>query len=263
MVTDALRAGVRLVHLGTEPSSVARLPVVMESARRAEAPTDLVMMVSSTPGPGTGSTVASREGAATAPSTVRLHLELPFALLERPEGRAWVVELEAARDRGRISSWGVGLARLTTASSRKIRADAATADWVRAPYHLLSSREVAEALDGLTHDGVEVLGSDPYAAGRLDGRFLAESYLDGSPRAPAPELERLKREWAPVLQLGFLTGPHRTLPGAALAYLREHPGLRAVLVDARDSGELERAVHQWRTASLSAEERRRVDALRD
>lgn len=84
-------------------------------------------------------------------------------------------------------------------------------------------------------EGPPLITRDPFAGGRLDGsRFDASVDPLAVTRGPIP-LSQLQEDFAPVRRLSPLTRPgERTLPQAALRYLRDVVGAFAVVIDPPD-----------------------------
>jgi Aldo/keto reductase family len=135
--------------------------------------------------------------------------------------------------------------------------------WVRFPFHALSSPSTDELVRIARSAGVPVLASDPFASGRLDGSHLRGSPLESSGRPTPADWAEVRRTWAPVLALGFLTeGRRRKLPQAALQYVLGQPGIEGVVVPAIDPTALSEVVPSRDVPELSRGERQRVDELR-
>jgi aryl-alcohol dehydrogenase-like predicted oxidoreductase len=99
-----------------------------------------------------------------------------------------------------------------------------------APWGLLQ-REAEHALLPLL-DSSEgcLIALDPHANGALDGRLALASPLDRGPGQAPPDLAELRREMAPVLALGYLTGKgKRTLLEAALRFALDPSVVRSTL----------------------------------
>lgn len=76
-----------------------------------------------------------------------------------------------------------------------------------------------------------VIVRDPFAGGRLDGSRASAALGERTPGQRPIEVEELRKEFAPVLDLGFLTaGRQRTLPQAAVQYLLSRRWVTTVLV---------------------------------
>ncbi len=132
------------------------------------------------------------------------------------------------------------------------------AGWVRFPFHLLNAPRVAAAVDEWAASGVPVVADDPFAGGLLDGQWLSGSPLE-SPAVPRGlEWETTRRRLAPVAGLGYLTvGAGRTLPQAALSYLREREGVSGVLVRVASAQDFAKLAPGGRP--LGATDRQRIE----
>ncbi|MCI4360629.1 MAG: hypothetical protein L3J91_02915 [Thermoplasmata archaeon] len=158
--------------------------------------------------------------------------------------------------------WGIGYADLPPA--RTLASDLERRpNWVRLPFHPLSPPTVDAVLTVARARGIGVISADTSADGRPDGRRLRGSPLESSGRPGPADWSEVRRTWAPVLALGFLTEGHRrTLPVASLEYVLGTPGVVAALVTAADSATLRSLGSAFGQAGLTAEERTRVDDLR-
>jgi aryl-alcohol dehydrogenase-like predicted oxidoreductase len=128
-----------------------------------------------------------------------------------------------------------------------------------APWGLLQ-REAEHALfPQLESSGGCLIAIDPHTNGALDGRRALASPLDRGPGEPPPDLAVLRREMAPVLALGYLTGKgKRTLLDAALRFALDPSVVRSALCPLVDPKLTELMAGFEQSAPFSPEERVRL-----
>ncbi|MGI0155248.1 MAG: aldo/keto reductase [Thermoplasmata archaeon] len=87
-------------------------------------------------------------------------------------------------------------------------------------------------LNGLSEvTSVGCFARDPLGSGRLDGSRFSASIAERRPDTRPPTVRELRRDFDPVLRLGFLTeGRRRTLAQAALQFVGRWPWVCAALV---------------------------------
>lgn len=159
---------------------------------------------------------------------------------------------------GEGAPWGVAARSAAELLPLRDRMVAEGAAWARFPFHLLNAPELSATVDAWSARGIGVVADDPFAGGLLDGQWLSGSPLD-SPGVPRGlDWEATRRRLAPVTGLGYLTGPRRTLPQAALDYLRGRAGVSAVLVRVASAADFEKLAPP--KEPLDEAERRRVEA---
>ncbi|MGA9839865.1 MAG: hypothetical protein WBF81_09420 [Thermoplasmata archaeon] len=103
---------------------------------------------------------------------------------------------------------------------------------------------------------------DPLGSGRLDGSRFAGSVVDRRPDQAPVNVRDLRREFAPVLRLAFLTqGRGRTLAQASLGFVLRWPWVCSALVPVPAPERLEELLGAEVVAPVTAEEAERVLAL--
>lgn len=129
--------------------------------------------------------------------------------------------------------------------------------------NLLSSVPLRIASETTTKSGDGLFVRDPFAGGRLVGRGAgAEASPLGARSGPIP-LETLQAQWAPVLQLKFLTeGRRRSLPVAALQYAISFPGVVSVLVPFESVSDLRWVEEVGQAPPLTEDELKAVESPR-
>jgi hypothetical protein len=265
MLEACFGAGVLGVHAGVDTAAPARGDLLQEVISTAEHPPELVVVVRGH-AEGAGQVIGPKAGPLRERESVgrpvRALLEIPFeaapADMSRPPGVA-----EPGESAGPVfHGWGVGFGSPPTTTDLA-RALQERPDWVRFPYHMLSPPSVEELLGMARKAGVPVVGSDPFGGGRLDGSHVRGSPLEMTGRPAPSDWAAVRRTWAPVLALGFLTsGRVRTLPQAALQYVLGTPGVAAVLVPAPEPGALVEAGAALRLPSIDPADRARVAGIR-
>lgn len=125
-----------------------------------------------------------------------------------------------------------------------------------APWGLLEREAEHALLPQLVSSGGCLIAVDPHANGALDGRRALASPLERGPGEPPPDLAELRRQVAPVLALGYLTGRgKRTLLEAALRFALDPPVVRSTLCPLVDPKLTESNAGFERSAPFSPEER--------
>ncbi len=109
---------------------------------------------------------------------------------------------------------------------------------------------------------VGVFVRDPLAEGRLDGSRFDRTVAERGPGTPPPTLRELQREFAPVLELGFLSsGRRRTLLQASVQFVAAWPWVCSMLVPLPRPERLGELADATVSPQLSEEEVARVLAL--
>lgn len=129
------------------------------------------------------------------------------------------------------------------------------------PVHLLNAAESLPRVREAAAAGIEVVAVDPFAGGRLDGRWL-ESLVRPSSAGQSlpPSWASVRDAFEPVRRLAFLTTDgRRTLPAAALQFLWGTPGISATLVRPKDPAELATMLSARASVPLTDGERARVE----
>ena len=157
--------------------------------------------------------------------------------------------------------WGVELGEGDLDAERLTEVAGRRPGFALLPVHLLNAGTVAAAVSRLVAARVPVIGTDPYAGGRLDGSFLGHSPLEQDPRGRPLDAKEARTRFAPILALGFLTaGTGRRLPEAALEFAGTMPGVVATLPPCRTPADLRTAFAAWGRHPLTVEERSRLSA---
>ena len=179
------------------------------------------------------------------PSGAPLPVTLTRVVPPEAEGREaralpGTIVIDGPRDRGRPASESAARAGVgPPPPARAVRLDPAAeslppeagSGLYSGPLSLLDTR-LATLLEGQQKSGTRAfLARDPFAGGRLDGSRFSGSWLEQGPAAGPASLRSLEVEFAPVLQLEFLTrGKVRTLAQAAVQYATYHPWVASVLL---------------------------------
>jgi aldo/keto reductase family protein len=265
MIEACSDAGILGVHAGVDAAAPARADLLAEAISTAEHPPELLVVVQ----PRAENPRGVRELGGLRPSDrgrsdrpARTLLEILFEPAAADHGRPPQLLGQGAADTPVPEGWGFGFAAPPTSTSMA-RALKERPDWVRFPYHMLSSPAADELLGMARSAGVPVIASDPFAGGRLDGSHLRGSPLE-TPGRPAPaDWAAVRRAWAPVLGLGFLTsGRARSLPQAALQYVLGTPGVAGVLVPAPEPSALVEAGAALRLPPVGPGDRARIAEIR-
>lgn len=124
---------------------------------------------------------------------------------------------------------------------------------------LLEPRAADLLHDRSTRAPTGLIVGDPFAEGRLDGTRFVEAVGSRSPDAAPPRIRELRRDFAPVLRLGFLTADRRrTLAQAAIQYALQQPGVVSVLVPLPEPERLTEILNSEGVPELGADELDRV-----
>lgn len=109
---------------------------------------------------------------------------------------------------------------------------------------------------------VGVFVRDPFAEGRLDGTRFDRTIAERGPGSPPPTIRELQQEFAPVLDLGFLSeGRRRTLLQASVQFVALWPWVCSMLVPLPRPERFGELVEAADSPPLSEEEVARVVAL--
>ena len=268
MLAACSDVGIEGVHAGLDPAAPARSPRLMEAISRAARPPKVVVLVvpplvdrDPERGPvdlGPASQEARKDTPRERSGRLQLLLEVRTGPSPGPEGIPESGAISAVVRQASCDGWGFafeGMPSLETLG----RALERRPGWIRFPVHLLSPTEAEAAIALPRTSGVPIVASDPFAGGLLDGSRLRGSPLETSGRPAPSDWAAVRRAWAPVLALGFLTEGHqRSLSQAALQYVLGTPGVAAVLVPAADPSELMEAAVSLQRPDLSAADRARV-----
>jgi len=265
-------AGVDGVHAGLDAAAPARAARLTDAIRRADRPPRFVVLVA--PPLDDRARLEAPGGDPSLRNT-----DPPRVLDPWPIGVSLLLELGRGRDAsaaampprdlldrvvrsGGFAAWGVGYEEPPgTAALRKDLESRPS--WIRFPFHPLSPGPASEALALARTASVPVIASDPFADGRLDGSRLRGSPLETSGRPAPADWSEVRRTWAPVLSLGFLTDGHeRTLAQASIQYVLGTEGVEGALVPAADSATLMEAALALQRPDLSTAQRDRIDRLR-
>jgi Aldo/keto reductase family len=252
LLGHARRSGVSLVHVGDGPGA----------ARTERALLGLL------PPPGPWALIVARTmpGAPAAPPQIEgaterwLRTSVELVPSPSPDGRLPPVPLRPADLVAPTGSapWGVAVPGPGSLEPIRDRLRQLRPSWVRIPFHLLNAPQIAPLVDSLANDGIGVVADDPFAGGLLDGGWLSGSPLE----APGPprdlDWETTRARLAPVAALGYLTeGRRRTLPDAALSYVRDRPGIAGVLVRVRTADDFAKLAPKG--PALDDSERQRIE----
>ena len=179
-----------------------------------------------------------------------------------PESDTAFQVLENLRGAGAFSGWVQYVPRNDTPSPA---GDAAAAGRPRLYSGALSPLETRLVLPlaGLATRGpTGFFARDPFGSGRLDGSRFARSFADRRPDVGPIRLRELRREFDPVLRLGFLTADRRrTLAQASLGFVLRFPWVCAAIVPLPPPERLEEMVGAERAPPISDAEADQVLAL--
>ena len=185
-----------------------------------------------------------------------------FLVASGAEGARRLSEtLERVRSEGTIIAWGVALEEAADESALG-RIESAGPQFVTAPLRATEPRQVRAVAQWAERTSLPVVATDPFGGGLLDGARL-DPYRNGrDPRAAPQSVATLKREFAPVLRLGFLTATRRrTLPQAALLYVLRFPFVVTVSVPLPAPERLDDLLRATETGPLSEDELAALDRL--
>lgn len=232
--------GVTVFDVGSGPSAGVREGWVRRAVGGRERTAFVIAHHSSHPARVRASRASRAVPAAPAPEGVpssRFDLMLVQATPDDPGG---LRELVGRSD----ATFGIGAWALELPPSPAVReqlelAVGAGAGTVAMTVNLLDRALALPALGRCAEAGIGVIGLDPFSAGRLDGSRLTASPVERV--EPPRSIGAMRRDYAPVLELGFLTsGTRRTLAEASVLFALAAPPVRTVLVGFPTPGALER-----------------------
>lgn len=194
------------------------------------------------------------------PHPIGVLLWQPSADAEDPAAEMGPV-MERLKAEGAFASWGLSIASVGTRSGTGIPVGPVPALLSGALSPLDPSLLPSLAERG-SHDPFGFFVQDPMGGGRLDGTRFAGSLADRRPDARPVNVRELRREFSPVLRLGFLTeGKHRTLAQASLGFALRWPWVCSALVPLPSPERLEELIRAESTPPLSDAEVDRILAL--
>jgi Aldo/keto reductase family len=268
-------AGIKGIHAGMDEAAPARAPRLIDAVQRAEpSPETLVLVVQYSTERGSAPRiepegtdvpvvpVVSPSGAGVSPRRPRHLLDIQVRGSTGPEALPARSSLETAARHGGFEAWGLGFDEVPPLPTL-VRAVELGPGWIRLPFHLLSPPSTDEAITVARTAGIPIVASNPFADGRLDGSQLRGSPLETIGRPAPSDWAAVRRTWAPVLALGFLTESHqRSLAQAALQYVLGVEGVAATLVPAGEPDALKEAADALHRPSLTPAERARIGRVR-
>jgi aryl-alcohol dehydrogenase-like predicted oxidoreductase len=130
----------------------------------------------------------------------------------------------------RIAGWGRWVPSGSSVSEWA-ETDAGGAELLVGSLSPLDPSFVPQLTDRASRSSLGFFAEDPLGSGRLDGTRFARSIVDRRPDARPLNVRELRREFDPVLRLGFLTeGKQRTLAQASLKFVLRWPWVSSALV---------------------------------
>jgi aryl-alcohol dehydrogenase-like predicted oxidoreductase len=137
--------------------------------------------------------------------------------------------------------------------------DPSRADLYAGPLSPLDASLLPALEERATRGPLGFLADDPLGSGRLDGTRFAQSIVDRRPDARPLNVRELRREFDPVLRLGFLTeGRKRTLAQASLQFAIRWPWVSSAIVPLPSPERLDELVGAESASPLSEAELNRI-----
>ena len=167
--------------------------------------------------------------------------------------------LERLRSTGLFAGWALSATDDGTLPEAAAAGTAARPELFTGAFSPLEPGLLGSLGERASRGPVGFFARDPLGSGRLDGTRFAESIADRRPDARPLNVRELRREFDPVLRLGFLTEGHRrTLAQASLQFVLRWPWVCAALVPLPSPERLDELLRAETTPPLSEGE---VDRL--